>query len=173
MTEWLHFLSFYSSFWRRKWQPTPVFLLEESHGLRGLVGYNLWGCKESDTTKQLTHTHKGLQQTLHVLLWMLTQLSIYVSYYSLSYKEMNIGLTFSKSILKLRKAKSCVVAQIENSIAKVWTWVFWAPSIYLFPLWPCLLWDFIKWKRNLTSPSMCVNCLEWCWFLHTAKYKLC
>ena len=26
--------------WRRKWQPTPVFLLGESHGERSLVGYN-------------------------------------------------------------------------------------------------------------------------------------
>ena len=26
--------------WRRAWQPTPVFLLEESHGQRSLVGYN-------------------------------------------------------------------------------------------------------------------------------------
>ena len=45
------------SLWRRKWQPTPVFLPGESHGWRGLVGYSLWGCKESDMTKQLTHTH--------------------------------------------------------------------------------------------------------------------
>ena len=57
MTEWLHFLSFYSSFWRKIWQPTPVFLPGESHGWRGLLGCSLWGCKESDTTKQLTHTH--------------------------------------------------------------------------------------------------------------------
>ena len=27
----------------------------ESHGQRGLVGCSLWGCKESDTTKQLAH----------------------------------------------------------------------------------------------------------------------
>ena len=26
--------------WRRKWQPTPVFLPGESHGQRSLVGYN-------------------------------------------------------------------------------------------------------------------------------------
>ena len=56
MTEQLLSLSFYSSFWRRKWQPTPVFLPRESYGQRGLVGYSLWGRKESDTTKQLTHT---------------------------------------------------------------------------------------------------------------------
>ena len=31
--------------WRRKWQPTPVFLPGESHGQRRLVGYSLWGHK--------------------------------------------------------------------------------------------------------------------------------
>ena len=36
--------------WRRKWQPTPVFLTGESHRHRGLVGYSPWGCKESDMT---------------------------------------------------------------------------------------------------------------------------
>ena len=36
------------------WQPTPVFLPEESHGQRILVGYSPWSCKESDTTVQLS-----------------------------------------------------------------------------------------------------------------------
>ena len=31
--------------WRRKWQPTPVFLPGESHGWRSLVGYSPWGCR--------------------------------------------------------------------------------------------------------------------------------
>ena len=31
--------------WRKKWQPTPVFLSEKSHGLRSLVGSSPWGCK--------------------------------------------------------------------------------------------------------------------------------
>ena len=39
--------------WRRKWQPTPVFLPGESHGWRSLVGYSPWGRKESDTTERL------------------------------------------------------------------------------------------------------------------------
>ena len=55
--EWLRFLSFYSSFWRKKWKPTPVLLPGESHGWRGLVGYSLCRvCVESDMPKQLTHT---------------------------------------------------------------------------------------------------------------------
>ena len=37
--------------WRKKWQPTPVFLPGESHGRRSLVGYNPRGHKESDTTE--------------------------------------------------------------------------------------------------------------------------
>ena len=37
--------------WRREWQPTPVFLCGEYHGLRSLVGYSPWGCKESDMTE--------------------------------------------------------------------------------------------------------------------------
>ena len=39
--------------WKRKWQPTPVFLPGEVHRQRSLVGYSLWGLKESDTTEQL------------------------------------------------------------------------------------------------------------------------
>ena len=37
--------------WRRKWQPTPVFLLGESQGRGSLVGCHLWGRTESDTTE--------------------------------------------------------------------------------------------------------------------------
>ena len=31
--------------WRRKWQPTPIFLPGKSHGQRGLVDYSPWGPK--------------------------------------------------------------------------------------------------------------------------------
>ena len=44
--------------WRRKWQPTPVFLPGESHGQRSLVGYSPQGHKESDMTK---HAHTYLK----------------------------------------------------------------------------------------------------------------
>ena len=37
--------------WRRKWQPTPVFLPGESQGRGSLVGWHLWGRTESDTTE--------------------------------------------------------------------------------------------------------------------------
>ena len=34
----------------------PVFLPGKSHGQRSLVGYSPWGCKELDTTEQLTQS---------------------------------------------------------------------------------------------------------------------
>ena len=37
--------------WRRKWQPTPVFLPGESQGQGSLVGCHLWGRTESDRTE--------------------------------------------------------------------------------------------------------------------------
>ena len=47
------------SLWRRKWQPTPVFLPGESRGQRSLAGCSPWGRTESDMTERL-HFHFSL-----------------------------------------------------------------------------------------------------------------
>ena len=50
--DWATSLSLFAFIqWRRKWQPTPVFLLGESQGQGSLVGCRLWGRTESDTTE--------------------------------------------------------------------------------------------------------------------------
>ena len=50
--DWATSLSLFSFMhWRRKWQPTPVFLPGESQGRGSLVGDRLWGRTESDTTE--------------------------------------------------------------------------------------------------------------------------
>ena len=50
--DWATSLSLFTFMnWRRKWQPTPVFLPGESQGWGSLVGCHLWGRTESDTTK--------------------------------------------------------------------------------------------------------------------------
>ena len=46
-------------YWRRKWQPTPVFLPGESQGQGSLVACHLWGHTELDTTERL-HFHFSL-----------------------------------------------------------------------------------------------------------------
>ena len=43
--------TFHFHHWRRKWQPTPVFLPGEFQGWRSLVGCHLWGHTELDTTE--------------------------------------------------------------------------------------------------------------------------
>jgi len=50
--DWVTSLSLFTFMhWRRKWQPTPVFLPGESKGQGSLVGCRLWGRTESDTTE--------------------------------------------------------------------------------------------------------------------------
>ena len=50
--DWATSLSLFTFMhWRRKWQPTPVFLPRESQARGSLVGCRLWGCTESDTTE--------------------------------------------------------------------------------------------------------------------------
>jgi len=49
--DWATSLSLFTVMpWRRKWQPTPVFLPGESQGRESLVGCRLWGRTELDTT---------------------------------------------------------------------------------------------------------------------------
>ena len=47
--------------WRRKWQPTPVFLPRETHGQRSLAGYSPW-----DSTLGHISETKNNQTTGHM-----------------------------------------------------------------------------------------------------------
>ena len=50
--DWATSLSLFTSMhWRRKWQPTPLFLPGESQGRWSLIGCRLWGRTESDMTE--------------------------------------------------------------------------------------------------------------------------
>ena len=43
--------------WRRKWQPSPVFLLGNFHGPRSLADYSPWGCKRAGHKCVTEHMH--------------------------------------------------------------------------------------------------------------------
>jgi len=71
----LYFFTFMH--WRRKWQPTPVFLPGESQGRRSLVGCHLWGCTESDTTEATEQQQQQMRPDGMILVfecWILSQL---------------------------------------------------------------------------------------------------
>ena len=77
--------------WRRKWQPTPVFLPGESQGRGSLVGCHLWGRTESDTTEatqqpqqQWHEKVKGCSLNLKI------NCPVYSVYWSLTTKEQKI-----------------------------------------------------------------------------------
>ena len=78
--------------WRRKWQPMPVFLPEESHGLRSLVGYNPQGCKELDTTEGLhftsLHTRIQNKKVEEELRWQRNRIGIPLSPPQLHWKNI-------------------------------------------------------------------------------------
>ena len=58
--DWVTSLSLFTSMhWRRKWQPTPVFLPGESQGRGSLVHCRLWGRTESDTTEATYQQQQG------------------------------------------------------------------------------------------------------------------
>ena len=55
--------------WRRKWQPTLIFLPGESHGQRSLVSYSPWCHRESDTTEMIYTQATTIIQWLYLMLW--------------------------------------------------------------------------------------------------------
>ena len=54
--------------WRRKWQPTPVFLPGKSHGQRSLTGYSPKGPKDLDMTERLS-TWLGHSKNCSIQCW--------------------------------------------------------------------------------------------------------
>ena len=82
--DWATSLSLFTFMhWRRKWQPTPLFLPGESQGLGSLVGCRLWGCTELDKTEATQQQQQQQQQlllicnsSLHILVTRFCQLHL-------------------------------------------------------------------------------------------------
>ena len=65
--DWVTSLSLFTFMhWRRKWQPTPVFLPGESQGRGSLVGCSLWGCKSWTRLKWLSSSSSNDYFALHL-----------------------------------------------------------------------------------------------------------
>ena len=47
--------------WRKKWQPTPIFLPGKPHGQKNLAGSSPWSHKESDMTERLNNNNHKQQ----------------------------------------------------------------------------------------------------------------
>ena len=79
--------------WRRKWQPTLVFLPGKCHGQRSLAGQSPWDCKQLDMTEVTEYAHTclhshHLHSTFNILIYLLCQIStqpLLLSIYWLSF----------------------------------------------------------------------------------------
>ena len=68
--DWATSLSLFTFIhWRRKWQPTPVFLPGESQGRGSLVGSRLWGRTESDTSEAAQQQQQFFRLYRSLLIW--------------------------------------------------------------------------------------------------------
>ena len=109
--DWATSLSLFTfMYWRRQWQPTPVFLPGESQGWRSLVGCRLWGRTESDTAEATQqqqqqgvyneHMHTQLSESSQNK--YVAQMSAEIPHsFPLKFPEESQRLVYSRSLLNL------------------------------------------------------------------------
>ena len=89
--------------WRRKWQPTPLFLPGESQGRGSLVGGRLWGHTESDTTEvtqqQQQQYVSSTSMYLSIYRHFILKIQPYIYSQSLLSTMPQSGLSYLSSIL--------------------------------------------------------------------------
>ena len=119
--------------WRRKWQPTPVFLPGESQGWRSLVGCRQWGCKESDTTEATEQ-----QQQQHVWMWELDYKESWVPknwcfWTVVLEKTLESPLDCKIQPVSPKGNQSCIFIGMTDVEAE--TPIFWSPDAKNWLIW--------------------------------------
>ena len=77
--------------WRRKWQPTPVFLPGKSHGQRSQEGYSPW-------------SHKRVRHNF-IIIQLLSRIWLFVTPWTAAC-QASLSITISWSLLKLMSVES-------------------------------------------------------------------
>ena len=85
--------------WRRKWQPTPVFLPRGSQGRGSLVGCRLCGRTESDTT-EATWQQQQLYHSLPLVYLMALSLLISIPQQDSCLESLREGVVSSTVFLQ-------------------------------------------------------------------------
>ena len=135
--------------WRKKWQPTPVFLPGESQGWGSLVGCCLWGRTESDMTKamQQHHHHHHISSVQ-----LLSHVQLFVTPWTATC-QASLSIADSRCLLKLMSIQSVMpsnhlilccplllLRSIFSSIRvfRVFSFFFFFKFIYFFTLQYCI-----------------------------------
>ena len=123
--------------WRRKWQPTPVFLPGKFHRQGSLVGYWPWGCKESDTTEWLiththghTHTHRGndkhrrqVQRTIRGNAKKIPLFAEFGNFFKMPFVPLKCLLMIYISYLRVPVSLSVTVESVHTYWLQKWSWL--------------------------------------------------
>ena len=93
----------YMSSWRRKWQPTPVFLPGEFHGQRNLAGYNPWHCKvERDLVTKTTTIYvikiKNYSTWKTLLRRWKNMLHTAITFWQITYPTKDLNLKYLRTL---------------------------------------------------------------------------
>ena len=99
----------------RKWQPTPVFLPEKSHGQRSLVGYNPRGHKELDPT-ECTHTHIRTKTGTGHVSQLLRQRVIFSLDAKIDSSPCLRAVPILSQALWLHRATPCLLLQLSSAV---------------------------------------------------------
>ena len=107
--------------WRRKWQPTSVFLPGESHVQRSLVSCSPWGHKELNTTEHACTHHQGSPRY-----------SFFKSYWVFKRKQY-VFYTYNTSQFQLAsfqmfKTPHVAAATVLDNTAQV-DWFWWSVTL--------------------------------------------
>ena len=138
--------------WRRKWQLTPVFLPEWSHGQRSLAGYSTWGLKELNGTKWLS---------MHMYCWVpLLFLWNYHSIINWLYSTQNKKLLKKKKELSVTQENLNVKRKKTNHKPYMIEWLpSWSPLLFSTLLWPN--------QSILQEINLYTHLKDWCWNFST------
>ena len=124
--------------WRRAWQPTPVFLLGESHGQRSLAGYSPWGHKGTWLKWLSTHAPKYHHKNISHTTQKKTHRSLEQN------RELLSKPTHLWSVNLWEKGQKYAVEK-RQSLFNKWCWESWTTTCNL-----------VKLKHSLT-PYMKIN----------------
>ena len=124
--------------WRRKWQPTPVFLPGKSHGQRSLEGYSPWGRQRVRRELVAEQQQKLLTNGSHICL--VQWLAHHVYYYTLLLNEFDGNRQGDKGTERQTGEKAFLAQwymtrRVSN---KQWAWWFKhskPPAYECVPFW--------------------------------------
>ena len=121
--------------WRRKWQPTPVFLPGKSHRQRSLEGY---GRKESDTTEATlrVHTHTHTFKYMSIFLrksWVLTT-GTPLAHSPAQAEWLLSGNTTRLSPWPCKPNPSLPQGQVQSTWTSIYTQNMWEKNFHIFLL---------------------------------------